>query len=192
MRGKGFFAFVLVIFFLLAATESAGRQSSSFRSFSEAHRIAMELESQNMLRSNVENNLDFVVEKTMRRQILLGSTDPAQLKLALDEKVFSFFLETQKNARPRNLEFSGATVYGNRYSENAGAAAQEKLSMEFIGRNSVAFVELAGGAWIAEYHFSGGLYRNSAVIGRIVSEDNETMTVFFLPAGYSKTVVVVG
>ena len=192
MRGKGFFAFVMVIFFMLAAVESAGRSSSSFRSFSEANRIAMELESQNMLRTNLENNLDFVVEKTMRRQILLGNSDPVQLKLALDEKVFSFLQETQKSARPRNLEFFGATVYGNRYSENAAGTAHERLSMEFMNRNSVAFVERFGGAWIAEYHFSGGLYRNNTVMGRIVSEDNETRTVFFLPAGYSKTVMVVG
>jgi len=190
MRCRGFFAFVLVIFFLLALTESYQRNSEAFRAFSDAKAIAFELERQNTLRTNMENSLDFAVERALRREILLGNTEPLGLKLALDEKVFSFFRETQKSPGPERIEFSGAAVYGNSYSENAAAAETEPLSIEFLHANSVAFAEKIGGIWVASYGFAGGIYRNMAVIGEIVSENGKTKTVFFLPAGYSKTVAV--
>ena len=192
MNARGVFTFVIVLGFISVYLMFLHSANAGAENLSSAGRHALEMEKVNLVRSVLESNVDFLIEKTLESEFLSADKDPEKLKLKVNEKLIGFFNKIE-NSQPYSgieINFYSGTFTKNQYSRILYSKNKVKLNAKFLNENSnVLVVNIKDSVYIAEYSFTGGILKNKVAYAVIASENFKQL--FLIPIDYVKRVVVV-
>ena len=182
MNSKAFFTFILVIafafFLLFFLSASLAMQKNS----GNALRLSLMLEKSSLERFVLEQNTDFLIEKTIESQALKKQLTSEQVKLAINSSLSNYF-QSNDGFSFFETEFP----FLNNYSKlsTANAVPLLALSDEF----KVNVVRLEKHLFLVEASYAGSISGKKLVFGAFNSADINQF--FLIPFGYSVRKLVV-
>jgi hypothetical protein len=177
MNKKGLFCFLIVLGFagILACLSSS--ESRESLEFGKTKNICFEIEKLDLERTILEENIDFLILETMRAELEKGNKNPEQIKEKISENLLVFFKQAEKEALGKNL----AIIF---FQKNG------PVSKDFLKQNSKIFLVAYENLVVAEYNFTGGIFKDNFLKAKIESENAEKL--FELPLGYSQKAFAAG
>ncbi|MDD5162985.1 MAG: hypothetical protein PHD95_02140 [Candidatus ainarchaeum sp.] len=177
MNKKGLFCFLIALGFVGIIAAIAASSTGESIIFNETKGIAFEIEKLDLERAVLEENIDFLIRETMESELEKGNRNPEQIKEKASEKLVSFFMQAEKEAANRGI----AIVF---FQKNG------PVSEEFLNLNSKVLVVNYENIALAEYNFTGGIFKDAFLKAKIESKNSEKT--FELPIGYSQKAFAAG
>lgn len=145
---------------------------------------SMEVEKANYVRTEVEQNSDFLIEKTIERS---NSSEGFSVKKEVENALYGYFSSVQSFYDSPRVEF----FFANSNPKNRNLLAftnGKKFSKNFEDRfKTIVFSEKD--FKVVEVKYSGGIFKDKQLYALISSSYQKT--IFLFPVGYSVKKVVV-
>ena len=184
---RGIYSFVLVFVFiacLLFLIHGAGIVRGKL---AEGSGIAMEIERTSFIRFMLEENTDAVIEETIEMEVKLGNREPGALNRKIAENLLAYFRGMEGEQQGAKVEFFEVNIVSlSKHFTPTGKLGELKGIEEYC---STSVTSTGKNVFLVDFRFTGGLMKNTAVLGRISSGKAEQY--FLLLPGYSAERVVV-
>ena len=184
MNSKGLFSFVLVFafcFFLLAFLSFNAFSQSKL---SDSFNTALMLEKSNFERSIIEQNTDFLIERTIELQALKKQVSSGQILAAINSSLTAYF---QKINSSGSFSFFTAEFPFQKYSQILEIPAIPFHS--FTDEFKVNAVKLEKNLYLVDAGYAGGLFGNRLVFA--LSNSKAEKQFFLIPFKYNIRKLVV-
>ncbi|MFH1256944.1 MAG: hypothetical protein V1494_06670 [Candidatus Diapherotrites archaeon] len=191
MNFQGLFSFALVLLFAAILFTLNGQSNHLGTGLSYAKQIALEIENDSFRRSELEQNLGFLIERTVEMESMKPSFSASKLKEKLAANIASFFASVEESSRNDLLvSFRLVETASGRPMEVMKSKNRKKLAGEDLAEQlAVSVLPITQHEKTVEVSFTGGLLKNRLVAGEIGSGN---FTQFYvIPVNYSKTFTVV-
>lgn len=163
---RGFFGFLLIFILLLLLVFVSIKENNFYSELNESKTLLIEAEQNSKERTILENNTDKIVF----------------LKLKEQANKQNFLIKSVLNEINYSLE---KYLFGKAKATELGKEKGE-VTLNFLNKNSAAFIIEKEGITYAEYSFTCGLERTNEVSKQI---GNEMKVTFTIPCGYTVRVV---
>lgn len=187
---RGFISFILIVAFLIAFIGVQTLAIESGENLGNSAILAIELEQNNKTRTILEENTDFIIEETLRGQIISDNLEPELVKFAVSKKLAGFFekIESEFN-EGQKISFFSAMLSPSQYNAVSLAEKKKLIEKDLLENSQVLIIPLGEHSVFAEYSFTGGLMKNN-IAGAEISSGNSKQF-FLIPIGYTSRIVVV-
>jgi len=182
MNSKAFYSFVLVLAFAFFLFSFLSNSAVLQKKLDDSLRISLALEKSSLERSMLEQNSDFLIEKTIESMALKKQLTSLEINLAVNSALLDYFQSL------RDFSFFEAEFpFLNNYSKLSTVAAVPliALSDEF----KVNVVKLGGHLFLVDVSYAGGFSGKKLVFAVFNSPDISQF--FLIPFGYSVRKLVV-
>ncbi len=180
-RMRGFSSALIVLFFLSASLALSKSLLDAKSGMLESRNLLLEMENANLARSLMEENLDLLVEKTLRKEMAAGNRNPDKLKKLLDKKIEGYLKEVQEFYGNEFETGFGVEFLGYPFPKSVSQALKENSKVHVVSLKNFHF---------GEFNYTGGASKSETISAEILGKKNSTK--FLIPAGYSARVLVVG
>lgn len=187
---RGFISFILIVAFLIAFIGVQNQAIESRKNLNNSIILAIEMEQNNKVRTILEENTDFIIDETLREQILSDNLEPELAKIAVSKKLTGFFekIENEFNEGQKILFFS-AMLSPSQYSAVSLAEKKKLIEADLLENSQVLIIPIGEHSVLTEYSFTGGLMKNTIVGAEISSKNSKQF--FLIPIDYTSRVLVV-
>ncbi|MEW6294804.1 MAG: hypothetical protein AB1467_00730 [Candidatus Diapherotrites archaeon] len=168
LNSKGLFSFLLVIAFAFTYFALIEGQQEFEEKLWETKTGLLAAEKASFLRALLEENTDFLIEKTIKDEVKKKNINPLLLKEKINLNLSSFYSEIEEN-----------------YSGNP------EIKFNYVSLNeksNVLVVGMGKGVFLVDYGFHGGVLKDSMPSAQISFPEFESF--FQIPVDYSKKVIV--
>gem|GEM_PF-2755979 len=174
---KGFFSIILVLAVLELSLSVLDAKNAVAKETQAISKQTLEIEKAFFRRAEIENNVDFLVKKTLEKELLAKNLDPQKIRQKVAERITNFSKSFGKDKEK--------TSFFIEENHNKNAIAQERLEDA-----TQVLVVSQKGITFAVFYFTGGI-NNDKKFKAEISEGNY-FSQFEMPAGYMAKAVVVG
>jgi len=189
MNMRGIFSFILLLLFIQILLISAGINSGISREMKETENILLEMEIASLKRTELEQNMDFLIRKTVEREVMLFNSEPAIIEQKLNQEIDSFVnkCENVYNSSPK-LNFN--LIQDFLRLKIPPKKLRKKLRKgELHDYFNVIVLNLEESVFVVEFDYSGGVMKDYRFFATI--SQPKTEQIFEVPAGYTQIVMVV-
>jgi hypothetical protein len=191
LNSKGLLNFLLVLLFVSLLFSFFSLDGFSQKKLGKNLQLLLEAEQASFFRTLLEENTDTLVEETIKFEVLKGNTAPRKLKKKIVQNLLTFFSKTEKEFKENpEIVFFTARISSENYEEFSKTELTEKDIGLLLKKNSKVNVIKLKNAYLVEFVFTGGKNKKEVITARISFENMNSY--FFIPAGFSKKVLVVG
>jgi len=169
LNSKGLFSFLLVAVFAFIYFALIEGQQEFAEKLDETKTELLAAEKANFYRTLLEENTDFLIEKTIRDEVSKKNINPVLLKEKINGNLNSFYAEIEEN-----------------YS---GTPKIKFNSVSLNEKSNVLVVGMGEGVFLVDYSFHGGVLKDSVLSAQISFPKFESF--FQIPIDYSKKVIAV-
>ena len=181
---RGIYSFVLVFVFIACLVLLTHANGIVKQKLAEGSDTALAVERASFYRFQLEENVDSIIEGTIDTEITLGNREPISLNKKIAVGLDAYF----RGMQGKEIEFFEVnTAHLSKQFTPTGRL--DKLeSVEEYCKTSVMAVEEH--VYLVKFHFTGGLMRNRAVLGRIRAGKAEQYFLFLPGFTIDRLVVV--
>ena len=188
MNSRGFVSLLVLAMLAIPFIHAAGLSDSLRRQSGQAIVREIEMEKAIALRSELEENTDFIIRSALLGEAL-KKAGPEEAKAEISARLMRYY-EAESDERGNEIGFFNSRFAGSNYSLLLSGRNPEGLSAEDIESESVVTMNrLPNGIIEAEFFFTGGILREMQAFA-IISE-GKTRMVFVIPRNYVSRVVAV-
>lgn len=186
MRKKGFVSLLLLAAFIPAYFYSASLCEEVLWRSESANEKIIGAEKALIVRTELEENTDFIIERTLAEHAGIGST-PEKAKEEIARRLISYY-EDEALERGQSVSFWNSGFSGSDYSQLLFQREKSPLAEHDLKSESAVTITRAGNAVEAEFVFTGGLLRDRQAFA-IIEAGNARM-VFVIPRNYTARMVL--
>ena len=182
MNSKAFFSFILVLAFIFFLLSFLSSSSYLQKKLDGSLRLSLELDKSSFERSMIEQNTDFLIEKTIENMVLKKKVTSLEIHSAVNSILLDYF----QSVRAFSF-FEADFPFLNDYAKlsTAGAVPLIALSDEF----KVNVVKLGERLFLVDLSYAGGSSGKMLVFAVFNSPDINQF--FLFPFSYSVRKLVV-
>lgn len=188
MNAKGVLSFVLVLAFLLIYLTLFLGESSAYNEMNSSKKYMIAMEQINARRTIIENNLDFIIVENLKKEFYSGVREPEEIKKAVNLKILNLLENNVAVSEELGTEMQCCKNELKENYNSLSCAGAENLGIDFLEKNSKVIIVKAAEFYSITYIYSAGILKNEIPSCDVCTDD--FCTVFAIPAGYEKTVVV--
>lgn len=176
MKQNGFGLLIAVILILQLGLIEIKAKNEAYRKNSEFEKHAIEMEKAFFRRAEIENNIDFLIKKTIEKEILSKNTDPKKIKEKVAQKIAEF---AEQNTRQDEKEQTYFFMENSEKKEVETQALEKTMQVVVLNNGKITAAQL---------FFTGGEHKDTVLKAKIRHQhfSNE----FTIPVGYSVEVLV--
>ncbi|MFA4906887.1 MAG: hypothetical protein WC602_01315 [archaeon] len=188
MNSRGFVSLLVLAMLAIPFLHAAGLSDSLRRQSGQAIVRETEMEKAVALRSELEENTDFIIQSALLEEAL-KQAEPEEARREISARLMRYY-ETESGERGNEIGLFNSRFAGSNYSLLLSEQNPEELSREDIESESIVTMNrLPNGTIEAEFFFTGGSLREMQAFA-VISE-GKTRMVFVIPRNYASRAVAV-
>lgn len=184
MNSKGFFSLLLLFAFVILLARVQEDINFQKQEILKAKAVMLQAEKANYLKTELEQNTDFIIEKTIERELKNGKSNPAELQARIVASLELFFKQME-NEREGLTFYHSSSFLG---FKKIGKGKKEKFS-GFGDWFKTIIVNVKENAFLVEFEFTGGILKDNLVFAMLESKNQKQA--FAIPTGYKIVKLVV-
>lgn len=179
MQKRGFLSFVLVLLFIPLLLAVQQNNIAISEKIANAENFSLQAAKANMLRTEIELNMDEVIRATIKREIESENWNTERILDSVAEEISGVV----SKYRERGVEFYFVENFFRKYSELVYAGKSSEITKEKIKETSTIIIEIENKKLVVKFEITGGILKNELLVGKIKSKNYSQ--IFVMPLGYT-------